>query len=91
MITGGAPLAPDTHDYVRNALTTPVTAGYGLTESCACATLMDKNELSTGRSGPPLQGVLVKLVNWEEGNYRVFDRPRPRGGSKFHTYSSSII
>ena len=25
------------------------------------------------------RGVSIRLVNWEEGNYRVTDRPRPRG------------
>ena len=39
---------------------------------------MDKDENSTGGAGPPLQGVLIRLINWEEGNYRVSDDP-PRG------------
>ena len=26
-----------------------------------------------------LQGVQLKLINWEEGNYRVTDKPCPRG------------
>ena len=25
------------------------------------------------------QGIQLKLVNWEEGNYRVTDKPVPRG------------
>ena len=52
--------------------------GYGLTESCACCTIMDSDDNSTSRTGPPLQGVLVKLIDWDEGNYRVTDNP-PRG------------
>ncbi|TRY71515.1 hypothetical protein TCAL_00221 [Tigriopus californicus] len=79
MLSGGAPLAPDTHDMVRNAFSLPLVGGYGLTETCACATIMDSDELSTGRVGPPLQGVELKLINWEEGNYTVKDTPRPRG------------
>ena len=35
--------------------------------------------MSTGRVGPPVRGVRIRLVNWEEGNYRVTDKPRPRG------------
>ena len=31
-----------------------------------------------GGVGPPLQGVQIRLVNWEEGGYRVTDSP-PRG------------
>ena len=42
LLSGGAPLSPDTHDYVRNALCLPLVQGYGLTESCACGTIMDR-------------------------------------------------
>ena len=31
------------------------------------------------RCGPPNPGTQIALVNWEEGNYRVTDLPRPRG------------
>ena len=34
---------------------------------------------TTARAGAPLMNVDVKLVNWEEGNYRVTDKPNPRG------------
>jgi len=50
-----------------------------LTETTASATLMDLSDLSVGRVGPPLEGVLLKLVDWPEGNYRVQDKPHPRG------------
>lgn len=35
--------------------------------------------MSVGRVGPPATVCDIKLVNWEEGNYRVTDRPYPRG------------
>ncbi|XP_018021963.1 long-chain-fatty-acid--CoA ligase 4 isoform X2 [Hyalella azteca] len=76
---GGAPLPPDTHDFIRSALGCPVLQGYGLTESCGCATLMDVEDLSTGRVGAPLSVCDIKIVNWEEGNYRSSDKPNPRG------------
>ena len=53
--------------------------GYGLTESCACATLMDSADVSTGRVGAPLSVCDIKLINWDEGNYRITDKPNPRG------------
>ena len=66
-------------------------AGYGLTETCACATLMDTADASTGRVGAPLGVCDIKLVNWDEGNYRSTDKPNPRGevviGEK---YTSSL-
>ena len=33
----------------------------------------------TGRAGAPLYDVDIKLVNWEDGGYRVTDSPNPRG------------
>ena len=33
----------------------------------------------TGRAGAPLLDVKVKLVNWDEGNYLITDKPSPRG------------
>lgn len=76
---GGAPLPPDTHDFVRITLGVPVLQGYGLTETCACATLMDIDDMNTGRVGAPLGVCDIKLINWEEGNYRSTDKPNPRG------------
>ncbi|QQP56918.1 Long-chain-fatty-acid--CoA ligase 3, partial [Caligus rogercresseyi] len=34
---------------------------------------------TTCRVGPPLMGIKLKLVNWEEGNYTINDSPFPRG------------
>lgn len=55
LLSGGAPLSPSTHDYVRNALSLPLVQGYGLTETCACGTIMDSDDNTVGRTGPPLQ------------------------------------
>ncbi|XP_046961089.1 long-chain-fatty-acid--CoA ligase 4 isoform X1 [Vanessa cardui] len=79
MISGGAPLAPDTHTQVRLCLCCDVVAGYGLTETTSCATVMDPLDRSTGRVGAPTTGTDIKLVNWEEGNYRVENKPYPQG------------
>ena len=79
MLSGGAPLSPETHEYIRTTFSLPLVQGYGLTESCACACIMDNDDLSTGTSGTPLQGVQVRLVNWPEGGYHVTDQPCPRG------------
>ena len=79
LLSGGAPLSPDVHNYLRCVLCIELRQGYGLTESCACATLMHKDEILLGFVGPPHEGVLIKLTDWEEGNYRVTDNPCPRG------------
>jgi len=79
ILSGGAPLSEDTHDYLRTVLGCILLQGYGLTETSACAAIMSFEENSTGRVGPPVQKVNIKLVNWEEGNYMVTDKPWPRG------------
>lgn len=79
ILSGGAPLSEATHDYLRNVLGVILLQGYGLTETNACGTVMSCKENSVGRVGPPVQDVHIKLVNWEEGNYKVTDRPCPRG------------
>ncbi|CAG0902475.1 unnamed protein product, partial [Darwinula stevensoni] len=76
---GGAPLSPETHDFIRTCLCCPVIQGYGLTETSACATLMAWGENSTGLVGGPLPCCDIRMVNWEEGNYRITDKPNPRG------------
>jgi len=40
---------------------------------------LNSDEWSVKGAGPPLQGVQVKLINWDEGNYTVDDKPNPRG------------
>lgn len=35
--------------------------------------------MSTGRVGAPLTVNDFMLVSWEEGNYRITDKPYPRG------------
>ena len=45
-----------------------------MTETTCTGTCMEPEDNSVGRVGPPMAGVEIKLVNWEEGNYRVSDR-----------------
>jgi len=76
---GGAPLSPETHEFIQAILNVNVVQGYGLTETTASATLMDVHDLDACVAGAPLKDVYIKLVDWEEGNYRVTDKPLPRG------------
>jgi long-chain acyl-CoA synthetase len=36
-------------------------------------------DISVGRAGYPLVSCEIRLVNWEEGQYRNTDKPHPRG------------
>lgn len=78
MLSGGAPLSPDTQRFINVCFGAPIGQGYGLTETCAGATFSEWDDTSVGRVGPPVPHCYVKLVNWEEGNYKTTDDP-PRG------------
>lgn len=43
ILSGGAPLSPDTHEQINICLCLNVIQGYGLTETTSCATVMDGN------------------------------------------------
>lgn len=79
IVSGSAPLSPDTMEFIRACLDVTLLQGYGLTETAAGATIMDITDRSTGLVGPPLHGIKIKLVDWHEGNYFVTDKPHPRG------------
>uniref|UniRef100_T1IN94 long-chain-fatty-acid--CoA ligase n=1 Tax=Strigamia maritima TaxID=126957 RepID=T1IN94_STRMM len=79
MVTGGAPVSPDTHEFIRICFCCPLLQGYGLTETTACATVMDLEDSSVGRVGPPMMCCDILLEDWVEGGYRVTDKPHPRG------------
>ena len=46
VLSGGAPLSPDTHELIKICLCVQVIQGYGLTETCSSATVMDSKSLT---------------------------------------------
>lgn len=40
---------------------------------------MDRQDMSYGRVGAPSSMCDIRLINWEEGNYRVTNKPYPQG------------
>ncbi|KAH8416743.1 hypothetical protein KR222_000814 [Zaprionus bogoriensis] len=79
ILSGGAPLSADTHELIKTCMCLNLVQGYGLTETTSAATVMDHNDMSYGRTGGPLTVCDIRLLNWEEGNYRVANKPYPQG------------
>lgn len=79
VVVGGAPLSPQTHNTFRAIFGCALQVGYGSTETASCATGMNEDDYNTGHCGGPCLNVLLRLNNWEEGNYRITDLPYPRG------------
>lgn len=78
IICGGAALSREVQDFVR-CVFCPVLQGYGLTEVTAAGTCMTLEDTQLNVVGFPVEGCRIKLIDWEEGNYRVSDLPNPRG------------
>lgn len=76
---GSAPLSGHTRRFVKACLGCKVLEGYGLTETCGAATIMNAQDVSAERVGAPLPGCYIRLVDWPEGNYHTSDKPNPRG------------
>lgn len=79
MMSGGAPLSPETHDRIKLYLNMITVQGYGLTETSAGASVPEEFDISVGRVGGPLSRGMLRLVNWEEGGYFVTNKPYPQG------------
>lgn len=55
ILSGGAPLSPDTHELIKICICEKVIQGYGLTETCACGTVMDGNYMISFLTVTPLK------------------------------------
>lgn len=74
IISGGAPLSRETQEFMRVCFDVPILQGYGLTETCSGACITPITSSGFGRVGPPLSCNYIKLIDWEEGGYRVSDK-----------------
>eukprot|EP00668_Euglena_longa_P015328 GGOE01019399.1.p1 GENE.GGOE01019399.1~~GGOE01019399.1.p1 ORF type:complete len:720 (+),score=233.59 GGOE01019399.1:205-2160(+) len=79
LISGGAPLNANTHEFMRVAVGVPVVQGYGLTETCACLSLQHYGDDSCGNVGAVHEVCEVKLVDIPEMGYTSTDPVGPRG------------
>ncbi|MBA0566162.1 hypothetical protein Golob_011006, partial [Gossypium lobatum] len=60
LLSGGAPLSPDTQRFINICFGTPIGQGYGLTETCAGGTFSEVDDTSVGRVGAPLPCSFIK-------------------------------
>eukprot|EP01134_Creolimax_fragrantissima_P000858 CFRG0858T1 len=74
IFSGGAPLAADSQRFMNLVFGAPVCQGYGLTETCSSGTVASTSDRNSYlKVGGPVVTVDLKLVNWEEGNYKISD------------------
>jgi long-chain acyl-CoA synthetase len=79
ILSGGAPLSAETHEFVRICFNSSVVQGYGLTETCAGLSVQSQfDKMRPSSVGAPIPSAEVKLVSIPEMNYMSTD-PKPRG------------
>lgn len=78
VITGSAPMSPQTNDFLKIVLNCPVLQGYGLTETVGGMNCSAPNVSVSGTVGGPLPGSYVKLHDLPEMGYLSTNKP-PQG------------
>ncbi|CAI7861883.1 unnamed protein product, partial [Closterium sp. NIES-53] len=61
MLSGGAPLSPDTQRFINVCFNVPIGQGYGLTETCSGGTFAEFSDTSVGRVGPPIPCCYIRV------------------------------
>lgn len=60
-LSGGGAISGEVQEWVRTALDCPLVQGYGLTETCAGATIQMPDDMSIGIAGTPISSMEVTL------------------------------
>jgi len=78
-ISGGAPIPPDTHQFLNICLT-PIIQGYGMTETVGTLAIQDPSDITgLGIVGPPVPNCEVMLVAVENTSYSPLNKEKPQG------------
>jgi len=79
MVTGSAPIDKAVLEFLKICFCCPILEGYGLTESSAASCITDKADPLSGHVGGPTEYVKFRLMDLPEMDYRITDKPYPRG------------
>jgi len=79
LLSGGAPLSKETHEFTNITVCAPVLQGYGLTETLCGGTITHPDDRTLGNVGPPVGSCQVLLRDEPEMGYTNADEPKPRG------------
>lgn len=70
ILNGGSPVSRDTQVFI-STLIAPMLIGYGLTETCANATIMEFHNFEYGVAGTLVGSVTCKLIDVPEAGYEA--------------------
>ena len=79
MATGGAPMATDVLDLLKVTFSCYLGEAYGLTEVAGAVAKTRVDDPSSGIVGGPSENVIIRLKDVPDLDYRITDKPNPRG------------
>lgn len=79
IVSGGAPLSEETHEFLKVTFGCDVIQGYGLTETCGAGTIQKLGSYVPKNIGFPVPCCEIKLEDVPDMGYTVNDKPCPRG------------
>jgi len=65
-LSGGGAISAEVQEWVRTALDCPLVQGFGLTETCAGATIQMPDDMSIGIAGTPIASIEIALHSEKE-------------------------
>lgn len=69
MITGSAPIAADTLNFLKIAFCCPINEAYGMTETCGASVMTFISDPNAGHVGGPVRNAKLMLRDIPEMNY----------------------
>ena len=79
MVTASAPISKDVLEFMKIAFCCPVLEAYGLSETSGAVTMTLPEDPISGTIGGPLMHCAIRLKDLPEMEYRITDKPHPRG------------
>ncbi|KAJ2699792.1 medium-chain fatty acid-CoA ligase faa2 [Coemansia sp. IMI 203386] len=79
IVSGSAPISPETLEFLRCCFSCSVIEGYGLSETMGPTSVTLIDDIEPGNVGAPLPCAMMKLRSVPDLGYNVGDLPWPRG------------
>ncbi|KAJ2057119.1 medium-chain fatty acid-CoA ligase faa2 [Coemansia sp. S2] len=79
IVSGSAPISPETLEFLRCCFSCNVIEGYGLSETVGPTSVTLIDDIEPGNVGAPLPCAMMKLRSAPDLGYDVDDLPHPRG------------
>jgi len=79
MLSGGAPLPRETHQFLRICFDCVVCQGYGLTETCGMGSFQPLDSVATENVGSVMPCVEIRIVDVQDTDYKATNKPFPQG------------